>query len=335
MRPTQFYRWLYENQRRMLECNCSGVEQWKAWRIALRRKLIQLLGADLPMASDPPTFEEESDEGTYIRHKITYKIDQHAEAHAYLLYPKKGNGAGVLALHGHGYGKNDLVGLDELGNPKKERYSGYQGSFALKLVERGLIVLVPDQAGFGERREEEDIKRGPSNSSCWQLSTWAMLYGDTAAGVRTHDARRALSVLQEIGAKKMGVIGISGGGTIALYLSAIDERVEATAISGAFSTYRDSILSLQHCIDNYIPGILNYAEQYDVASLIAPRQLFVENGVHDQVFPIEGFRKAVEKVRAVYELLGFPENFVAHEFDGGHEITDAPIDFVEKALKVG
>jgi len=40
---------------------------------------------------------------------------------------------------------------------------------------------------------------------------------------------------------------------------------------------QDSVFSLSHCIDNYVPGILNWAEMYDVAGLIAPRPLFAES----------------------------------------------------------
>ena len=49
-------------------------------------------------------------------------------------------------------------------------------------------------------------------------------------------------------------------------------------VSGYLNTFEHSIGSLSHCIDNYVPGILNWAEMHDVAGLIAPRPLFVESG---------------------------------------------------------
>ena len=57
-------------------------------------------------------------------------------------------------------------------------------------------------------------------------------------------------------------------------------------VSGYLNTFRDSIGSLAHCIDNYVPGILNWAEMHDIAGLIAPRPLFVESGEKDNIFPI-------------------------------------------------
>ena len=79
-------------------------------------------------------------------------------------------------------------------------------------------------------------------------------------------------------------MGISGGGTH-LFSAALDPRIRVAMVSGYLNTFRDSVGSLAHCIDNYVPGILNWAEQYDVAGLIAPRALFA-NRRKDNIFPI-------------------------------------------------
>ena len=63
-----------------------------------------------------------------------------------------------------------------------------------------------------------------------------------------------------------------------MFSAALEPRIRAAFISGYLNTFRDSIMSLSHCIDNYVPGILNWAEMYDVAGLIAPRPLFAESG---------------------------------------------------------
>ena len=68
-------------------------------------------------------------------------------------------------------------------------------------------------------------------------------------------------------------------------------------ISGYLNTFRDSILSLSHCIDNYVPGILNWAEMYDVAGLIAPRPLFAESGEKDDIFPVAASRASFARVK--------------------------------------
>jgi hypothetical protein len=75
---------------------------------------------------------------------------------------------------------------------------------------------------------------------------------------------------------------------------------------------------MNHCTDNYVPGILNWAEMYDVAGLIAPRPLFAESGERDTIFPIAASRASFAKVKAMYEVFGAGD-VVEHEvFDGPH-----------------
>jgi hypothetical protein len=75
-------------------------------------------------------------------------------------------------------------------------------------------------------------------------------------------------------------------------------------ISGYLNTFRDSIGSLAHCVDNYVPGILNWAEMHDIGGLIAPRPLFVESGEKDRIFPIAASVASFAAVREVYRMFG-------------------------------
>jgi len=89
-------------------------------------------------------------------------------------------------------------------------------------------------------------------------------------------------------------------------------------VSGYLNTFRDSIGSLSHCIDNYVPGILNWAEMHDLAGLIAPRPLFVESGEKDNIFPIRASIESFNKVREVYGVFGVPEEIEQEVFPGEH-----------------
>ena len=93
-------------------------------------------------------------------------------------------------------------------------------------------------------------------------------------GWRVHDVMRTIDWIgtrKELDVSRVGCMGISGGGTCTLFSAALEPRIRAAMVSGYLNTFRDSVFSLSHCIDNYIPGILNWAEMYDVAGLIAPR----------------------------------------------------------------
>ena len=317
------------------------VAEWESWRSDFRRVLNELLGIQFFERAEPSfTIIEERRCDRYLRQKVVIKSDPYTSVPAYVLVPEgiKGGLPAVVAVHGHGYGKDDLVCIWEDGSERVEPVSrGYQKDFALELVRRGLLVIVPEQCGFGERRLEEDVKRGPEQSSCKSLSLWALMMGTTAAGRRVWDAMRVIDYLctrEEVDPSRIGMMGISGGGTTTLFTSALDDRVKAVVISGYLNTFKDSILSIDHCVDNYIPGILRYGEMYDVAALIAPRPLLVESGTKDPIFPVEAAKHAFEQVRRAYALLRAEDRIEADFFEGRHEISGRrSYDFMASWLK--
>jgi hypothetical protein len=109
--------------------------------------------------------------------------------------------------------------------------------------------------------------------------------------------------------------------------------VKAGVVSAYFNTFRDSIVQISHCPDNYVPGLLRDVELYDVAGLVAPRALFVESGEGDRIFPVAGFRTAVGKARAMYGVLGAPDAFGSEVHPGGHEFHGVgAFAFLDRAL---
>ena len=140
-------------------------------------------------------------------------------------------------------------------------------------------------------------------------------------GWRVYDAMRSLDYLStraEIDMNRIGVMGISGGGTTTFYSAAIDERFKVAVVSGYFNTFRDSILSINHCIDNYIPGVLKYAEMYDIAGLIAPRAMFVESGTEDTIFPIDATRFAFDQAQEIFRIFNAEDQLGLEVFDAAH-----------------
>jgi len=89
-------------------------------------------------------------------------------------------------------------------------------------------------------------------------------------------------------------------------------------VSGYLNTFRDSVGSLVHCIDNYVPGILTWAEMHDVAGLIAPRPLFVESGEKDAIFPIHASVESFSHVREIYGVFGAADRIEQEVFPGEH-----------------
>ncbi|WP_231969001.1 acetylxylan esterase [Thermoanaerobacterium sp. RBIITD] len=119
------------------------------------------------------------------------------------------------------------------------------------------MVIVPDQIGFGERREIEDIQHGYDTNSCRKLAFWAQLLGKTAIGMLVCDVMRSIDYLNglpQLINDNIGCIGISSGGATALFATALEERIKVAVISDYLNTFKDSIISVRYCECNYILG---------------------------------------------------------------------------------
>ena len=335
-----FSHQLYSDTPRHLAFQATTLTEAKAWQQELRAKLIELVGGfpGEPCALASEVLES-SEFPTYFRETVQFKSRPEMAVFGYLLTPKHLNGSApnpaVLCLAGHGRGVDDIVGIEEDGSMRSE-YGGYQNDFALQCVAHGYTVLAIEQFGFGHRRDPIARERGGGNSSCQPSAGAALLLGQTMVGWRVYDAMRAFDYLAtrpEIDTNRLGVMGISGGGTTTFFTAAIDPRVKAAVVSGYFNTFRDSILSLSHCIDNYIPNVLQYAEMYDIAGLIAPRALIVESGTEDTIFPIEATRFAVNEAKAIFKHFDADDKLGLEVFEAGHSFHGVgAFEFLKEVL---
>ena len=153
---------------------------------------------------------------------------------------------------------------------------------------------------------------------------------------RVYDLMRTIDWIEtrpELDAARVGCMGISGGGTCTTFAAAVEPRIRAAMVSGYLNSFRDSILSLAHCIDNYVPGILQWAEMSDVAGLIAPRPLFIESGDRDDIFPVAASRQCFADLQMIYSSFGAKEQVQQEVFAGEHSFYGVRgIPFLKKAL---
>jgi len=311
----------------------------EAWQKKLRVKVQELIGG-FPKDKTPlqPVTLEVRDFPTYRREKFVIQTQPGMAQLGYLLTPKnpKGPLATMICVPGHGRGVDDIVGIDDKGRDRTDK-AGYQHDFAIQVVEAGMAAVAVEPIAFGCRRDARTAKRGLGNSACQPVAGAALLLGETMVGWRSYDVIRTIDWIEtreELDAGRVGLMGISGGGTITTFAAALEPRIKAAMISGYLNTFKSSIVALSHCIDNYVPGILNWCENYDVASLIAPRPLYVESGTRDNIFPIAASKEAFANVKRVYTALGAPDAAEHEIFEGEHLFHGgAGIPFLARHLK--
>ncbi len=330
----------YESAPLRLTFQASDRRQAEAWQKRLRVKLVELLGGfprqATPLASR--TLEIREFPG-YRRERFIFESRPGLAVLGYLLTPMNGRAPFpvVLCNPGHGRGVDDIIGVDEHGEPRSSK-AGYQHDFALQVVEHGMAAVAIEPMAFGCRRDAATRQKGLGATACQPSAGAALLLGETMIGWRVYDITRTIDWIEtrpELKATRVGCMGISGGGTCTLFSTAIDLRIKAAFVSGYLNTFRSSIMSISHCIDNYVPGILNWAEMYDVAGLIAPRPLFAESGDHDPIFPVAASRESFARVKKVYDVFGVGDVVDHQVFDAPHEFNGARgLPFLAKALAV-
>jgi dienelactone hydrolase len=315
--PVQYARDRYSAAPRRLRFQARTRGEAEEWQRTLRAKLTELVGGfpSVRQPLRPATLETRTFPG-YRREKIVFDSRDGVSVLAYVLLPTRAQApaATVICIPGHGRGVDDIVGIDEQGRDRMDK-PGYEHDFAIQVVEAGMAAVAIEPMGFGCRRDPLNARQGLSHKACEPAAGGALLLGETIIGWRAWDVMRTIDYIatrRELDAGRVGCMGISGGGTAALFSAALEPRIRAAMVSGYLNTFRDSIGSLAHCVDNYVPGILNWAEMHDVAGLIAPRHLFVESGERDNIFPIAASRESVAHVREVYRLFQ-AEDRVDHE----------------------
>ncbi|ENH98366.1 dienelactone hydrolase-like protein [Gracilibacillus halophilus YIM-C55.5] len=295
-------------------------------KYALKQRLFELLGdfshLDEHIRPLEATIIESKDFPEYTREYVHLPLTELVEVNMYILTPKnqQKKHPAALALHGHGYGVKAIVGLTEDGEEDEEN-NDIHHHFAVQLAKRGIKVFAPEIIGFGKRRLSQDIENGHPKS-CEQMASNLLVQGKTLAGLRIWEAKKLLGYIeqcQDVKTDRTGIMGFSGGALVAAYTAALDHRIQATVLTGFVNTFKGSILAMRHCLDNYIPGMLNVAEMPEWISLIAPRPLFIESGKDDHIFPVDTARQAIDELATYYE--NHAENFAYDIFDGGHEVN--------------
>jgi hypothetical protein len=226
----------------------------------------------------------------------------------------------MICIPGHGRGVDDLVGIDDQGRDRTDK-SGYQHDFAIQMAEAGIAAVAIEPMGFGCRRDPLNARRGLTQKGCEPIAGGALMLGQTVIGWRVWDIMRTIDYIAtrpDLDASRVGCMGISGGGTATLFAAALEPRLRVAMVSGYLNTFRDSIGSLAHCVDNYVPGILNWAEMSDIAGLIAPRPLFVESGEKDNIFPVNASVESFRAAREIYRVFGAEDRIEQEVFPGEH-----------------
>src|SRR5262249_34809 len=137
----------------------------------------------------------------------------------------------ILALHGHGNGKRDTVGV--IANQVGQGYG-------LEMVRAGYTVFTLDFFPFGDRKETEHNAMFGYEYACNSTLIRTLLWGYNLLTLNVFDARRLLDYMTtrpEVDPARIGVMGCSYGGTTSMYTAILDQRIKAIVLSCSLGEY--------------------------------------------------------------------------------------------------
>jgi dienelactone hydrolase len=176
---------------------------------------------------------------------------------------------------------------------------GYYQAHPAKFAKLGFVCMITETIQMGEVRGEH-----------WGLArngwfNW-ISRGYNPNGVEVWNSIRALDVLtsrSEVDKDKIGITGISGGGSQSWYVSAADPRIKAVAPVCGASTLKEQVG--KRLIDAQCDCMMlhnTYLRDFcDIGALIAPRPLLIAQANRDDIYTVEAVRELFNKVRKTYK----------------------------------
>lgn len=307
----------FAEQAREIAAN-NGVGQiesaadWRAKAPEYRRQMFEMLGLDpLPEKSPLNVVKtgELKGEG-YVVEKLHFQSMPGLYVTANLYLPAKVERPlpTILYVCGHSNMMKDGVSL---GN--KAGYEHHGVWFAT----HGYACLIIDTVQLGEIRGEH---HGTYSKNRW----WWYSRGYTPAGLEAWSCIRALDYLetrQEVDKTRFGVTGRSGGGAYSWWITALDDRIKASAPTAGVTDMQNQVID--GCVEGHCDCMFfvnTYRWDFErMVALAAPRPLLIVNTDKDNIFPIDGVFRIYQNVRKLYAMLGSESNIGLQVAEGPHK----------------
>ena len=300
----------------------TTAEECRAWQEEFAARIRALLGPHDPPGKWRTIVRGSVDFPDHRREDLLLAAEGQPSLPIYLLIPRPASSRprpAVLALHGHGdHGHHPVAGRDDLpGVSAAIRDSNYD--YGRQLVRRGFVVAIPCFTPFGARLGTRESYGG--QDPCAVTFVRLQLLGKVLMAENLRDALWALEHLArqpEVDPKRLGCVGLSYGGRMAMLTAALEPRIRATVISGALNVMQERIRGPYSCGAQVIPGLLRYGDVPEIGSLIAPRPAVWEVGSLDRLISSPWAEEALERMARAYKALGAAQKLTVDRFEGGH-----------------
>jgi dienelactone hydrolase len=315
---------------RSFEPDYSSITAYQRSLVPYRDRLDAFFGTPPPGAKEGRVtkFMQVGEEAQCTVFRVWVEVIDGVEAYGIYLVPKnlKAKAPLLIAQHGGGGNPEAICDLDTRVNYR---------SFGREAVKRGYLVWAPALAMRSTFSGDEPIP----GASRELLDQKLKLAGTSIIGLELYkiiaSTRALMEVRPEIDAARVGMTGLSWGGFITMYATALAPFIKVAAPSGYF---RDTEQLLSRAmaddarlVDREIFGGLGH---FQAIGLICPRPCLVQIGEQDGALnDLAGARVEAERAALYYRKLGVADRFQFHAHPGGHEFDpEALLGFFDKHL---
>lgn len=307
----------------------GSTEDFERWKREALPAVLSTLG-DFPEGVPPdPQLMAEWEQDGLLKQRWLIDVQKHLSATCLVNIPA-GLGEGerrpaILCCHGHGsYGKEPVMGNDS--SPElRDNIARHNYDYGRQMARAGFVTYAIDWIGFGERNDANK----PNFRSQAGGRDWCNLYylhatmlGMTSLSINVAHGKAATdfaAALPQVDPDRLGVMGLSGGGTMTLWMSLCDERFRATEIicySDLWACF--GIRDINYCGMQVAPGLFKLVDLPDLQGLLAPRPLLIDIGANDTCFKVDTAMACYRHVEEIYAAAGHPDGLVLDLHGGEH-----------------
>ena len=313
------------------ECRFQGQsrEDFTSWKSATLPVVLATLG-DFPgrVPLNPQLLAEWEHDGL-IKQKWLIDVQEYLAATLLVNIPT-GLRSGerrpaILCWHGHGpYGKEAVMGNDSTpelqDNIKRHNYD-----YGRQMAHKGFVTFAIDWIGAGERNDNNKPNwknQDAGRDWCNLYYLHATMLGMTSLSINVTHGNAATDFacsLPSVDPNRLGVMGLSGGGTMTLWSALCDERFKAVEIicySDLWAHF--GIRDLNYCGTQVAPGLFKRVDLPDLQGLLAPRPLLVDIGAYDTCFKVETAMACFDRAKQIYAAAGAGDRLEIDLFPGEH-----------------
>jgi len=307
----------------------ASAVAWGGSRAKIEASVREVLGF-LPDKREEPqvkVIDEFAGPG-YTRKRVNYFVDEWTRVSAWLFVPDgRDEMPGILCCH-------------RAVPQAKEEMAGLAGDASMALAkhfaELGYVTLAPDCITAGERVSN---RLGPYDTASFYRENPRM----SLMGKMLLDHMRSVDAFAEVSQVDSARIGVAGhglGGTNALLLAAMDDRVLVCAASCGFTRFeKDKEVSRWALEDGMVllPGLRPHVEAgaypFDwehILAMAAPSALLVLSSLTDaEGSNPKSCQQAVNRASKVFKLLGAGGGIEHYAHDAGDRLTPEGMDLMD------